>query len=208
MLYCFSRILQIKKLTTCTLSGVAAAVPDAATSSINRDESSFSKCCCCCCCCCFWVDLKTNSLYPFQTVRRTWKKTFFWEGKMRWVTQGRWWVTQRSLERKERALLFGIHTDIPGRTQQPELFSFGFTQISLGAHNNPSTSLWDSHRYPWAHRVTRAFLFGIHTDIPGHTQQPELFSLGFTQISQGTHNNPSTSPWDSHKYPWANTEIL
>ena len=39
------RILQIKKLTTYTLPGVATAVPKAATftSFINRDASSFSK---------------------------------------------------------------------------------------------------------------------------------------------------------------------
>ena len=39
----FPRILQIKKLTTCTLRGVPTAIPKAATSSINRDASSFSK---------------------------------------------------------------------------------------------------------------------------------------------------------------------
>ena len=126
---------------------------------------------------------------------------------------------------------FGIHTDIPGRTQQPDLFSLGFTQISLGAHSNPISFLWDSHRYPWAHTATQSFFFsffffwdshrypwahtatrslffGIHTDVPGRTQQPELFSLGFTQISQGAHSNPSSSRWDSHRYPWAHTEAL
>ena len=103
---------------------------------------------------------------------------------------------------------FGIHTDIPGRTQQPDLFSLGFTQISLGAHSNPISFLWDSHRYPWAHTATRSLFFGIHTDFPGRTQQPELFSLGFTQISQGAHSNPSSSRWDSHRYPWAHTEAL
>ena len=87
-------------------------------------------------------------------------------------------------------LFFGIHTDIPGRTQQPDLFSLGFTQISPGAHSNPISFLWDSHRYPWAHTATRSLFFGIHTDIPGRTQQPDLFSLGFTQISLGAHSNP------------------
>ena len=104
-----------------------------------------------------------------------------------------------------RSLFFGIHTDIPGRTQQPDLFSLGFTQISLGAHSYPISFLWDSHRYPWAHTATRSLFFGIHTDIPGRTQQPELFSLGFTQISLGAHSNPSSSLWDSHRYPWAHT---
>ena len=104
-----------------------------------------------------------------------------------------------------RSLFFGIHTDIPGRTQQPDLFSLGFTQISLGAHSNPISFLWDSHRYPWAHTATRSLFFGIHTDIPGRTQQPDLFSLGFTQISLGAHSNPSSSLWDSHRYPWAHT---
>ena len=106
---------------------------------------------------------------------------------------------------------FGIHTDIPGRTQQPDLFSLGFTQISLGAHSNPISFFfffWDSHRYPWAHTATRSLFFGIHTDFPGRTQQPDLFSLGFTQISQGAHSNPSSSRWDSHRYPWAHTEAL
>ena len=101
------------------------------------------------------------------------------------------------------SLFFGIHTDIPGRTQQPDLFSLGFTQISLGAHSNPISFLWDSHRYPWAHTATRSLFFGIHTDIPGRTQRPDLFSLGFTQISLGAHSNPSSSRWDSHRYPWA-----
>ena len=129
---------------------------------------------------------------------------------------------------------FGIHTDIPGRTQQPDLFSLGFTQISLGAHSNPISFLWDSHRYPWAHTATQSFFFffflsyfwdshrypwahtatqslfffsffGIHTDIPGRTQQPDLFSLGFTQISLGAHSNPISFLWDSHRYPWAHT---
>ena len=107
-----------------------------------------------------------------------------------------------------RSLFFGTHTDIPGRTQQPDLFSLGFTQISLGAHSNPISFLWDSHRYPWAHTATPTLFFGIHTDFPGRTQQPELFSLGFTQISQGAHSNPSSSRWDSHRYPWAHTEAL
>ena len=131
-----------------------------------------------------------------------------------------------------RSLFFGIHTDIPGRTQQPNLFSLGFTQISLGAHSNPISLffsfffffflgftqislgahsnpisfLWDSHRFPWAHTATRSLLVGIHTDIYGRTQQPDLFSLGFTQISPGGKNsNPSSSRWDSHRYPWAHT---
>ena len=93
-----------------------------------------------------------------------------------------------------RSLFFGIHTDIPGRTQQPNLFFFlflGFTQISLGAHSNPISFLWDSHRFPWAHTATRSLLVGIHTDIPGRTQQPKLFSLGFTQISLGSHRSPT-----------------
>ena len=102
-------------------------------------------------------------------------------------------------------LFFGIHTDIPGRTQQPDLFSLGFTQISLGAHSNPISSRWDSHRYPWAHTATRSLFFGIHTDIPGRTQQPNLFSLGFTQISLGAHSNPISPRWDSHRFPWAHT---
>ena len=100
---------------------------------------------------------------------------------------------------------FGIHTDIPGRTQQPDLFSLGFTQISLGAHSNPISFLWDSHRYPWAHTATRSLFFGIHTDIPRRTQQPDLFPLGFTQISLGAHSNPISFLWDSHRYPWAHT---
>ena len=104
-----------------------------------------------------------------------------------------------------RSLFSGIHTDIPGRTQQPDLFSLGFTQISLGAHSNPISFLWDSHRYPWAHTATRSLFFGIHTDIPGRTQQPDLFSLGFTQISLGAHSNPISFLWDSHRYPWAHT---
>ena len=104
-----------------------------------------------------------------------------------------------------RSLFFGIHRDIPGRTQQPDLFSLGFTQISLGAHSNPISFLWDSHRYPWAHTATRSLFFGIHTDIPGRTQQPNLFSLGFTQISLGAHSNPISFLWDSHRYPWAHT---
>ena len=109
-----------------------------------------------------------------------------------------------------RSLSFGIHTDIPRRTQQPDLFSLGFTQISLGAHSNPISFLWDSHRYPWAHTATQSlfffsFFFGIHTDIPGRTQQPDLFSLGFTQISLGAHSNPISFLWDSHRYPWAHT---
>ena len=111
-----------------------------------------------------------------------------------------------------RSLFFGIDTDIPGRTQQPDLFSLGFTQISLGAHSNPISLFffffsvfWDSHRYPWAHTATRSLFSGIHTDIPGRTQQPDLFSLGFTQISLGAHSNPSSSHWDSHRYPWAHT---
>ena len=104
-----------------------------------------------------------------------------------------------------RSLFFGIHTDIPGRTQQPDLFSLVFTQISLDAHSNPISFLWDSHRYPWAHTATRSLFFGIHTDIPGRTQQPDLFSLGFTQISLGAHSNPVSFLWDSHRYPWAHT---
>ena len=98
-------------------------------------------------------------------------------------------------------LFFGIHTDIPGRTQQPDLFSLGFTQISLGAHSNPISSRWDSHRFPWAHTATRSLLVGIHTDIYGRTQQPDLFSLGSTQISMGAHSNPISSRWDSHRFP-------
>ena len=104
-----------------------------------------------------------------------------------------------------RSLFSGIHTDIPGRTQQPDLFSLGFTQISLGAHSNPISFLWDSHRYPWAHTATRSLFSGIHTDIPGRTQQPDLFSLGFTQISLGAHSNPISFLWDSHRHPWAHT---
>ena len=135
------------------------------------------------------------------------------------------------------SFFFGIHTDIPGRTQQPDLFSLGFTQISLGAHSNPISFLfffflgftqislgahsnpislsfffffffsffWDSHRYPWAHTASRSLFFGIHTDIPGLTQHPDLFSLGFTQISLGAHSNPISFLWDSHRYPWAHT---
>ena len=105
-----------------------------------------------------------------------------------------------------RSLFFGIHTDIPGRTQQPDLFSLGFTQISLGAHSNPISFLWDSHRYPWAHTENRFLFFGIHTDIPGRTQKPDLLSLGFTQISLGAHRKPISCLWDSHRYPWAHTE--
>ena len=108
-----------------------------------------------------------------------------------------------------RSLFFGIHTHIPGRTQQPDLFSLGFTQISLGAHSNPIYLFFfffrDSHRYPWAHTANRSLFFGIHTDIPGRTQQPDLFSLGFTQISLGAHSNPSCSRWDSHRYSRAHT---
>ena len=104
-----------------------------------------------------------------------------------------------------RSLFLGIHTDIPGRTQLPDLFSLGFTQISPGAHSNPISFSWDSHRYPWAHTATRSLFLGIHTDIPGRTQLPDLFSLGFTQISPGAHSNPISFSWDSHRYPWAHT---
>ena len=112
-----------------------------------------------------------------------------------------------------RSFFLGIHTDIPGRTQQPDLFFLGFTQISLGAHSNPISFSWDSHRYPRVHTATRSLFFfffffffpGIHTDIPGRTQLPDLFSLGFTQISPGAHSNPISFSWDSHRYPWAHT---
>ena len=105
-----------------------------------------------------------------------------------------------------RSLLVGIHTDIYGRTQQPDLFSLGFTQISPGGKNsNPSSSRWDSHRYPWAHTATQTLLVEIHTNISGRTQQPDLFSLGFTQISLGAHSNPISSRWDPHRYLWAHT---
>ena len=115
-------------------------------------------------------------------------------------------VTKISLGSQETlTLLLGIHTDIPGCTQKPKLFSSGFRRISLGAHSNPISFLWDSHRYPWAHTATRSLSFGIHTDIPRRTQQPDLFSLGFTQISLGAHSNPISFLWDSHRYPWAHT---
>ena len=104
-----------------------------------------------------------------------------------------------------RSFFLGIHTDIPGRTQQPDLFFLGFTQISLGAHSNPISFSWDSHRYPRVHTATRSLFLGIHTDIPGRTQLPDLFSLGFTQISPGAHSNPISFSWDSHRYPWAHT---
>ena len=117
-----------------------------------------------------------------------------------------------------RALLFGVHTDIPGRTQQPNLFPLGFTQISLGAHSNPISFLGGIHTdIPGPRQQPDLslffffffFFFGIHTDIPGRTQQPDLFSLGFTQISLGAHSNPISLFfsffWDSHRYPWAHT---
>ena len=104
-----------------------------------------------------------------------------------------------------RSFFLGIHTDIPGRTQQPDLFFLGFTQISLGAHSNPISFSWDSHRYPRVHTATRSLFLGIHTEIPGRTQLPDLFSLGFTQISPGAHSNPISFSWDSHRYPWAHT---
>ena len=101
-----------------------------------------------------------------------------------------------------RSLFLGIHTDIPGRTQQPDLFFLGFTQISLGVHSYPIFFPWDSHRYPRAHTATRSLFLGIHTDIPGRTQQPDLFFLGFTQISPGAHSYPISFPWDSHRTPF------
>ena len=72
-----------------------------------------------------------------------------------------------------------------------ELLPPGFTQISLGSHTNPLSTLWDSHSYPWNHRniKIRALLHGIHTDIPGLTQNPALLYLGLTQISLRSQKN-------------------
>ena len=72
------------------------------------------------------------------------------------------------------------HKYTKNHRRDPFLF-LGFTQIS---------------RKPQVKQIRALNLLffpslGIHKDIRGLTRKPELLSLGFTQISQGSHSNPS-----------------